>query len=117
MDYSGSGRWSWIYVGGGGKATWIITAYQPCNPGKRETRGGAVWNQHARYFEAHGEVRSPRLMFQNNLLSLLQTWIAAGDEIILMGDFNDNAYSGALSRALTCDDLQMSELYHLTTGQ
>jgi hypothetical protein len=57
VDSTGLGRWSWICVGGGGKTTLVITAYQPVRPNKN-TSGGTVWDQHVRYFEALGEVRN-----------------------------------------------------------
>jgi hypothetical protein len=59
VDSTGLGRWSWMYVGGGGKQTHVILAYQPCNPKRRTTRGETVWDQHTRYFEVRGEVRDP----------------------------------------------------------
>jgi hypothetical protein len=83
-DDTGLGRWSWVYVGGGGKTTHLITAYQPCGTSRRATRGETVWDQHVRYFEASGKVRNPRQMFAVDLLSLLQRWKDASDEIVLM---------------------------------
>ncbi len=32
VDSTGLGRWSWVQMGGGGKTTRVITAYQPVNP-------------------------------------------------------------------------------------
>jgi hypothetical protein len=31
-DLTGLGRWCWIQIGGGGKNTRVVTAYQPMNP-------------------------------------------------------------------------------------
>ena len=115
-DTSGLGRWSWVYAGGGGKFTRLIVAYQPCDPRSRRVRGDSVWAQHARYFEARGEVRNPRVMFHADLISLLRRWKAAGDEILLMGDFNENVYTGPLSVSLSADDLRMTELCQRITG-
>jgi hypothetical protein len=55
-------------------------------------------------------------MFKSDLLSLLHRWKAAGDEILLMGDFNKNVYTGNLAIALAGDKFQMSEMYPWTTG-
>ena len=55
-------------------------------------------------------------MFKSDLLSLLSRWKASGDEILLIGDFNENVYSGVLATALARDDLCMSELCYRTTG-
>ena len=41
---TGLGRWSWMHVGGGGKTTRIIAAYQPCGQRGRITRGETVWD-------------------------------------------------------------------------
>jgi hypothetical protein len=60
FDASGLGRWTQLCVGGGGKTTRMIVAYQPCAPGRHTTRGKMVWDQHHQYFEAPGEIRNPR---------------------------------------------------------
>jgi len=109
IDSTGLGRWSWLYVGGGGKTTWILIAYQPVRP-NNITCGGTVWDQHVHYFEARGEVRNPCIMFQLDLLSLLCVWKATGDEILLLGDFNEDMYTGRLSLALSDGDLRMMEV-------
>ena len=114
-DLTSLGRWSWIQVGGGGKTTRIITAYQPTKPGAK-TMGETVWDQHIRYFESRGEVRHPRLMFRVDLLNLIRECRTAGEEIILIGDFNENVYDGLLSQNLLHDDIRMSELCFRITG-
>ncbi len=70
----------------------MIVTYQPCTPGKHTTRGEMVWDQHRWYFEARREKRNPQAMFKSDLLSLLRRWKVAGDEILLMGGFNENIY-------------------------
>jgi hypothetical protein len=114
-DTTGLGRWCWLYIGGGSSTTRIITAYQPCKPG-RNKKGGTVWEQHTRYFKARGEVRNPRQMFLVDLLSILWRWKAAGDKILLVGDFNQNVYAGTLAEALSRDKFRMSEVCQCTTG-
>ena len=115
-DSSGLGRWSWVRVGGGGKTTRMIIAYQPCGTRGRKTMGETVWDQHTRYFEARGEIRDPKTMFKQDLVNLLRQSKASGDEILLMGDFNENVYTGPLSLLLSGDDLRMSELCRRITG-
>jgi hypothetical protein len=114
---TGLGWWSWVHAGGGGKSTRIIAVYQPCGQRGRKTRGESVWDQHSQYFEARGEIRDPRVMFKSDLLSLLRRWKASGDEILMMGDFNENVYSGAISTALAGEDLCMTEICYRTTGK
>jgi hypothetical protein len=45
INTAGLGHWAWVRVGGRGKSTWIITAYQLCDR-KKKTMGGTVWDQH-----------------------------------------------------------------------
>ncbi len=115
VDSTGLGRWSWLYVGGGGNTMRILIAYQPGRP-NNITCGRTVWDQHVCYFEARGEVRNPRILFQLDLLSLLCIWKAAGDEILLLGDFNEDVYTGRLSLALSNGDLRMTEVCQQTMG-
>ena len=115
VDSTGLGRWSWICVGGGGKTTLVITAYQPVRPNKNKS-GGTVWDQHVRYFEARGEVRNPRVMFQSDLLCHLLMCKESGYEILLLGDFNEDVYTGQLALSLSGEFLRMKEVCYLTTG-
>jgi hypothetical protein len=55
-------------------------------------------------------------MFKLDLLSFLRGWKAAGDEILLIEDFNKNVYMGQLATSLTDDRLRMSKLCRCTTG-
>jgi hypothetical protein len=55
-------------------------------------------------------------MFQADLLRLIRSWKTAGDEIILMGDFNENVYEGNLARHLLHEDIRMSKLCQHTIG-
>ncbi len=79
--------------------------------------GETVWDQHIQYFKARGEIRGPRVMFWHNLISLLHQWKAAGDEILLMGDFNENVYSGPIALALSKGKLRLSKICSSTTGE
>jgi hypothetical protein len=55
-------------------------------------------------------------MFQANLISFLWQWKNAGDEIVVLGDFNENVYTGELVRALAGDELCMHKLCQCITG-
>ncbi len=116
-DTTGLGRWSWIYIGGGGKLTRVIVAYQPCSPKNRRTMGETVWDQHLCYFESRGEPRDPRSMIHHDLISLLRQWKGARDEIMLLGDFNKNVYLGPIARSLSSEELRMGETCQQTTGE
>ncbi len=106
-----------MHAGGGGISTQIIAVYQPCGQRGRRTRGEVVWDQHSWYFEARGEIRDPQAMFKSDLLSLLRRWKASRDEILMMGNFNENVYSGAILTALAREDLRMTEICYWTTGK
>ena len=56
-------------------------------------------------------------MFKSDLISLLRRWKASGDEILMMGNFNENVYSGGISTALAGEDLRMTEICYRTTGE
>jgi hypothetical protein len=56
-------------------------------------------------------------MFQYDLMSLLRQWKAAGDKILLMGNFNKNVYSGPIALALSEDKLLISKICQGTTGE
>ena len=56
-------------------------------------------------------------MFKSDLISLLRWWKASRDEILLMGDFNENVYFGGISTALAGEDLRMKEICYGTTGK
>jgi hypothetical protein len=55
-------------------------------------------------------------MFKSDLLSLFCRWKASGDEIILMGNFNENIYTGVLAASLAKDELHLSKMCYRTTG-
>jgi hypothetical protein len=63
-DHTGLGRWCWIQIGSGAKKTRIVMAYQPSISG--QSAGTTVKDQHARYFTALGDARSPRTIFLSN---------------------------------------------------
>ena len=114
-DYTGLGRWCWQLIKKGDKTTRVVVAYQPGEPG-RDSKGYTVFEQHQRYFEARGDFRSPRTIFFQQLISQLLLWKAAGEEIILCGDFNENVYDSRLGKRLALPDLLMREQCHLHTG-
>jgi hypothetical protein len=75
-----------------------------------------VWDQHMRYFEARGETCDRRTMFNADLIYLLRRWKAAGDKILLMGDFKKDVYTNPLAMSLTLEELPLSKLCYRSTG-
>ena len=59
-----------------------------------------VWDQQSRVWEKKGDLRSPSIFLFEQIISQLLLWKAAGEEIILMGDFNENVYTGMYAKRL-----------------
>jgi hypothetical protein len=55
-------------------------------------------------------------MFKANLYNLLWIWKAAGDEVLLLGDFNEDVYSGKFPTYISGEEFRMTELCLWTTG-
>jgi hypothetical protein len=61
-------------------------------------------------------LRSARTIFFEQLISQLLVWKHTNSDIILLGDFNENVYSGCISQHLSQPDLMMSEQCLQCTG-
>ena len=61
---------------------------------------GTVATQHQRYFRKKGNFNCPRKVFGKQLITQLKAWRAAGDNIILFVDLNENIYTCLLARQL-----------------
>ena len=86
-DPSNLGRWSWtIYRGKEGLSLQVITAYCP------HDQGGdlSVYGQHRHRFHEMGKPRIPRKAFWEDLTREVKRWLEAGDQLILMGDWNED---------------------------
>ena len=92
-DTTGLARWSWLKVGTEEKSTRVVCGYLPCKPGN-SARGHTVWEQHARYFQAHGDFRHPSTIFIDDLAKQIATGRADGEEVILCIGANQDVYSG-----------------------
>jgi hypothetical protein len=108
-DHCGLGRWCWMRVGSGDKITHIVMAYQPSGSRSSNTAGTMVREQHEQYFEARGNLRSAKAIFFEQLIAQLVVWKATDADIILLGDFNENVYSGWIAKRLEQSDLNFSE--------
>jgi hypothetical protein len=53
-------------------------------------------------------------MFCADLFSLLWQWKHSGDKIILLGDFNENVYTGVIATALSLHELVSLFLIRIT---
>jgi hypothetical protein len=91
-------------VGSGDKATRIVMAYQPSGSKSSTSAGTTVREQHEQYFEAQGDLRPARTIFFEQLIAQLVIWIQTDSDIILLGDFNENVYSGRIAKRLSLPD-------------
>jgi hypothetical protein len=103
------GRWCWMKVGSGDKATWIVMVYQLSGSKSSASMGTTVWEQQEQYFEAWGNLRPARTIFFEQLIAQLVIWKQTDSNIILLGDFNENLYSGRIAKRLSLPDLLLTE--------
>ncbi len=84
-------------------------AYQPSGSSNPNLAGTTVWEQHEQYFEARGNLRSARSIFFEQLIAQLVVWKTTDADIILLGDFNENVYTGRIAKRLVQADLNFSK--------
>ncbi len=84
-------------------------AYQPSGSSSSNSAGTMVREQHEQYFEAQGNLRSARSIFFEQLIAQLVVWKASDTNIILLGDFNENVYTGWITKRLEQADLNFSK--------
>ena len=116
-DQTGLGCWSWIQVGTGEHRTQIVSAYQPCRLSGQQLIGhiglmkgrGRVAAQREWYFWKKGNFNKTQEIFSSQLITQLMAWRAAGEEVILFIDVNENIYMGPLAKTLRGNRLRMEE--------
>ncbi len=84
-------------------------AYQPSGSSSSNSAGTMVQEQHEQYFKAWGVLRSARSIFFEQLIARLVVWKATDADIILLGDFNENVYTGWIAKCLEQVDLNFSK--------
>jgi hypothetical protein len=117
VDHYVLGQWCWMRVGSGDKKTRIVMAYQPSGSRSSNTAGTTVCEQHEQYFEARGDLKSAKAIFFEQLITQLVVWKATDTDIILLGDFNENVYTGLMAKRLEQADLNFSEQCLGCTGK
>ncbi len=115
VDSTGLGQWCWICLGSGQRKTRIVIAYQPSNS-SCSSAGTTVKDQQSQDFCARGDARSPRTIFFEQLITQLLLWKSINNNIVLLGNFNENVYTGRLAARLSADDLNFVELCQKHTG-
>ena len=93
-DLTGLGRWCWTrFQGRNGITLRYVSVYGPCDSKNGET---SVRRQHIKYLNEHNDNRHPKTAFLEDLEKELKTWLAAGDQVVVGGDFNLEVTSGPL---------------------
>ena len=89
-DPTGLGRWTWTRFRGKGQTCLrVIVVYVPCV----STGPLSAWSQQLAYFNAHPDDAwavqpDPRKRLLADLSSSMGEWIEAGDQLLIMGDWN-----------------------------
>ena len=82
------GRWTYVRIRGKqGKSLWVLTVYQVCK--SSPTAGLTASAQQLSLVRQHGDKATPRDAFKRDLTKFVTDTIGADDEIVIMGDFNE----------------------------
>ena len=115
-DYLNLGRGSSMLLGRGGKVTRLIQIYISHNPSQNSV-GFTVGDQQQRFFESQGDFQSVRDIYFDQFIAQLLLWKAAGEEIVMMGDFNEDVYLDRFATRFAESDLNLSEQCLATNKQ
>jgi hypothetical protein len=116
VDPYGLGHWCWLRASSGDKKNRIVMAYQPSGSKFAYSAGTTVREQHERYFEVRGNLQPACAIFYEQLISQLIVWKHTNSDIILLGDFNENIYTGQILKHLALPDLMLGKQCLQCTG-
>jgi hypothetical protein len=108
------GRWVAAHLSGGNGATiTIITCYQVCQ--SNITGNNTAANQQISQLIEEKRATDPRKAFIHDLTTAIQSYQSSGDQIILVGDFNEpnQNESGMDTLAVECD---LADLFGIRLG-
>ena len=109
QDSTGLGRWiSTLYQGRKDTKLRIIQVYRPCKPNPHSSNG--VYQQHSRYFLSKHNTTCPRNQFLIDLHAYITHCTNNSEQVIAMGDFNDDINTDPISSFFT--SLQMHNVLH-----
>ena len=90
FDVSGLGRWSWTVITGKQRCTTrIITVYCPTRSG---TGMSTVYTQQLTHLK-----QNPTTAFWNDLAQAIVDWQAAGEQLVIMGDWNEDIVGSTIT--------------------
>jgi hypothetical protein len=97
IDPSGLGRWCWTrYRGKAGKTLRVVTIYRPAN--NAVAAPSTVAAQHRRYYDGIHQSGEPRSIILAELGACIRTWQQQGDQLVIMGDFNESTNSDNITQ-------------------
>jgi hypothetical protein len=90
--------------------------YQPSGSKLTYFAGTTVLEHHKWYFKARRDLQPAHTIFYEQLISQLIIWKHTDLDIILLGDFNENVYTGQIAKCLALPDLMLSKQCLQCTG-
>jgi hypothetical protein len=75
-----------------------------------------MWSQSVRYYQSIGDLRSPAVIFQEDLLHQIRDWVTTGANVVIAMDANQNIYTGPIATALSAAPFHMECLIKKTVG-
>ena len=82
------GRWTYMRIRGKqGKSLWVLTVYQVCK--SSPTAGLTASAQQLSLLRQQGDKATPRDAFKRDLTKFITDTVGGDDEIVIMGDFNE----------------------------
>ena len=91
------GRWTWMTLRGGTHGTVVITVY---NPVYNKRGPGSVYLQQVAALLEEGIRNNPCKVLRQDLKAEIRRWRDNNRHIIVMGDINENIYTGQISEML-----------------
>ena len=108
QDPTGLGRWCWVRYRG--KDNLRVKVYSLYRPGKSNMTG-SVYQQHMEYFEDKSMATAePRKTIMDDLKTDLLSSMEDGDQLVVMGDFNEDVRRGYVRQTLTAYNLDLVEI-------
>jgi hypothetical protein len=91
-------------------------AYQPSGSKSTYSAWTTVHEQDKQYFKARRDLQPARTIFYEQLIAQLIVWKHTDSDIILLGDFNENIYTGQIAQRLALPDLMLNKQCLQCTG-
>ena len=117
QDQDKWGRWvCQTLQGSAGRQVTIVSAYQPVTDTSKPGTVTVATQQHTLLVQQRNSILSPREAFCRDLRAFLVQRREMGDELILVGDFNEEIGSEPSGMLSILQDLQMENLMYTRHG-